>query len=145
MGNIDIARGIAIELFGFENLKDDLDGILSPNALALLCKDSELELSFSGEFVNGFQFGFCNATKTVQTDVGVCIGSNTKQFLQNGNVIKHEMNKKLNNGLKDIEHIMIISVDRFGEEFEKNFKVCKKLFVNSKKANMFMSCYYVDF
>ena len=99
----------------------------APNLLALLCKDTKKELTFSGTNVMGFDFGFCNVTETVQTDVGVCIGSNSNQYVLDGKILQQDTSRPIDGGLKDVEHVMILLVDRFGDTDKevKNSKVRK--------------------
>ena len=89
---------------------------MAPNLLALLCKDTKKELTFSGTNVMGFDFGFCNVTEAVQTDVGICIGTNSEQYVLDGNIMQHDTSKLIDGGLKDVEHLVILLVDRFGDE-----------------------------
>ena len=115
---------MAENVFGRKSLMNALIEMLAPSVLALLCKDSELESSFTGINLTGFDFGFCNSTRTVQTDVGVCIASNPRQISKNGEVLLQEESKKMGGGLKDIEHVMIIQVDKFGYfNQEESYKV----------------------
>ena len=95
---------MAANLFGNANLKNSSFEMLAPSALALLCRNSDAEKSFPGFNFQGFDFGFCNDTWTVQTDVGVCIGGNPSQILMNGIILKQDQPRKINGGLKDIEH-----------------------------------------
>ena len=115
---------MAANLFGNDNLKNSSFEMLAPSALALLCRNSDAEKSFTGFNFQGFDFGFCNDTWTVQTDVGVCIGGNPSQILMNGIILKQDQPRKINGGLKDIEHIVIIQVDEFSKSNEKqSYKV----------------------
>ena len=114
---------MAATLFGNENLKSDSSQILAANVLTLFCKDTEIEPAFSGTNVRGFDFGFCNYTKTVQTDVGICSGSNPNLYMFNGNILQQDISKKIDDGLKDVEHIMILLVDKFGVKERSSFEV----------------------
>ena len=114
---------IAGSLFGKDNLKNDSSILFASNPLALFCKDSKNGL-LQGDDVNGFQSKFCNLTKIVQTDVGICVSSNPTQHLSNGYIHLNELTNKINRGLKEIEHTMIIQVDRFAHDSAQNFSVC---------------------
>ena len=118
-----LGRQMAANIFGMKNIKNESVEMLSQNALALLCKDSKRESSFAGLNVTGFKFGFCKSAQTVQTDVGVCIGANNNQILLEGNVLLKEEPKKIKEGLKDVEHVMVIQVDKFGNLNGEDFKV----------------------
>ena len=119
----ELGRQMAANIFGMKNLKNDSVETLSQNALALLCKDSKRESSFAGLNVTGFKFGFCKRAHTVQTDVGVCIGANTNQILMDGKILQQEEPSKVKEGLKDVEHVMVIQVDKFGNLNGEGFKV----------------------
>ena len=122
-----IDRMIAGYMFGESNLKNNSKEMLASNPLVLLCKDTEQESSFTGIDVKGFDFGFCNNTQTVQTDVGKCIGGYPDQVLINGKIHLQEKTNKIGAGLKDVEHIMIIQTDKFGTINEQSYKVLVKV------------------
>ena len=115
---------IAGSLFGKDNLKNDSSILFASNPLALFCKNSKTE-ALNGDTVNGFQSKFCNSTKIVQTDVGICISSNPTQHSKNGYIRLIEATKNINRGLKEIEQTLIIQVDRFAQENNKDFRVSK--------------------
>ena len=117
-----IIRQIASKLFGENNLKNHSNDFLSTNPLALFCKENK-QLSFQGIKVDGFNFHFCNNTQQIQTDVGVCIASSSKVNLIDGKVSFHDTFDIINAGVKDAEHMIVISVDKFGYANESNFKV----------------------
>ena len=94
---------------------DSEEIVLGSNPLALLCKDSNLQESFQGFNVDGFEVEFCNKTNLIQTDVGICVGSDAKQAIFNGNIFKTNERKMVEGGRKDVEHIMILMVDKFGQ------------------------------
>ena len=49
-----------------------------------------------------------------------------------GKVYQHDVSDIINAEVKDAEHVMIISVQRFGSEDKNNFKVqCKSMYKNS--------------
>ena len=58
---------------------------------------------------------FCNKTNSIQTDVGICVGSDAKQAIFNGNIFKTNEMKMVEGGRKDVEHVMILMVDKFGQ------------------------------
>ena len=115
----DLERKFAELLFGKENLKNESNSRTAPNPLVLFCKDSDEE-EFSGTRIKGFEFNFCNSTEIVQTDVGVCIGSNTRQHVTNGKIVQKVQSMKVDAGLKDVEHILVISVNEFGNYIHHN-------------------------
>ena len=114
---------MAATLFGNENLKNNSNQILASNVLTLLCKDTEIEQTFSGTNVRGFDFGFCNDSKTVQTDVGFCSGSNANMYVFERNIVQQDGSKKISEGLKNVEHIMILLVDKFWDKEDSHFEV----------------------
>ena len=116
-----IIKQIASELFGEDNLKNEPYGFLSTNPLALFCKENKQ--SFQGIKFDGFDFQFCNTTHKIQTDVGVCIASSSKINLLDGKVSFHDNFDVVNAGVKDAEHMIVMSVDKFGYADESNFKV----------------------
>ena len=123
-----VARKIAEVMFGKQNLKNISKEMLSMNALVIFCKDSERAPSFSGTTINGFDFMFCNSTQTIQTDVGFCTANNPMQYMKDGKIYQNVgRTLKIEEELKDVEHIMILSPDKFGEKNDPNFKV-KHLF-----------------
>ena len=123
-----IDREMAGNIFGNDNLKNASYEMLAPSALAILCRNSDVEKSFTGFNFQGFDFGFCNDTWSVQTDVGVCIGGNPSQILMNGNILKQDQPRKINGGLKDIEHIVIIQVDEFSKSNEEQSYKVRRVF-----------------
>ena len=121
---IGLGRKMAANIFKTKNLKNETLEILAQNVLTLLCKDSKRESSFAGLNVTSFKFGFCESAQTVQTDVGVCIGANTDQYLMEGNIHQQEEPSKIKEGLKDVEHVMVIQVDKFGDLNGESYEVC---------------------
>ena len=99
--------------------------MIVPNPLVLFCKENR-KGSFYGNAINGFPFKFCDKTKPVQTDVGICITSIPRQFLLDDNIMQQKPSGKNNDGgLKYIEHTMMMIVDKFGDAAdESDFKVC---------------------
>ena len=120
-----ITKQIASKLFGERNLKIDSDDFLSSNPLVLFCRENKQSLQ--GIKINGFDFHFCNKSQIIQTDVGNCITSNSKLNLIDGKVYKHDVSDIINAEVKDAEHVMIISVQRFGSEDKNDFKVQYKI------------------
>ena len=103
------------------NLKNDVHDTPSTNPLALFCKENKQ--SFEGIEVDGFDFHFCNKTQKIQTEVGVCIASSSLVSLVDGKVSMNDNFDVINAGVKDAEHVMMISVDKFGNPDENSVKV----------------------
>ena len=116
-----VLKQIASKLFGENNLKNDSYDFLSTNPLALFCKENKQ--SFEGIEIDGFDFHFCKKTQKIQTEVGVCIASSSLVGLVNGKISMHDKFEVINAGVKDAEHVMIISVDKFRNPDESDFKV----------------------
>ena len=98
------------------------DFCMLANPLVILCKNNKRQ-SFNGIEINEFSFKICNDTKTIQTDVGICVASNPRQILLDGSILKENKGEKVNGGLKDIEHVAILTVDKFGDTKPLSFKV----------------------
>ena len=106
-------------------MKINSDDFLSSNPLVLFCRENKQSLQ--GIKIDGFDFHFCNKLQIIQTDVGNCITSNSKLNLIDGKVYKHDVSDIINAEVKDAEHVMIISVQRFGSEDKNDFKVQSKI------------------
>ena len=102
-------------------MKDDSNDFLSSNPLVLFCRENKQFLQ--GIKIDGFDFHFCNKSHIIQTDVGNCITSNSKLNLVDGKVYKNDFSDVINAEVKDAEHVMIVSVDRFGSDVKNDFKV----------------------
>ena len=120
----NVERKIAESLFGKENLKSS--HILASNPLVLFCKDRKNE-QFKGDLLNGFDFRFCNTTKTVQTDVGICVTSNPTQYVNDGHIHRSDESdfNHFNGGLRESEHVMIIQSDKYMKKENLDFSVSK--------------------
>lgn len=115
---------VAEELFGKANMKENLTEMIAGSPLTLFCKDS-IRKELSGDFIDGFNFAFCNRSKSVQTDVGVCIATDPIQYLENGKIFATESISQIEEGLKDIEHVIVLLVDKIGlVNNPPNYKVC---------------------
>ena len=120
---------IAERLFGKENLDDQI--ALSSNPLVLFCKERQNQ-PFLGESVDGFQSKFCNQTRIVQTDVGLCVSNNPGHYVKNGKIVEIDRVTYHDQILKNIENVIIINIDRYGQsndfnvsnmsEYVKNYK-----------------------
>ena len=98
--------------------------MISGSPLALLCKESKRK-EFFGDTVDGFDIEFCNSSKVIQTDVGTCIATDPIQYLENRKIFSSDDISYMKEGLKDIEHVMVLHVDKFGLLNEPpNYKVC---------------------
>ena len=117
-------KKIAEDLFKKGNLKSDSMISFATNPLILFCKESK-HSSFDGVNVNGFQTKFCNNTKMIQTDVGTCVASNPRYYINEGNILQ---NTKVNNNsrmFKDIQQVLILNVNKYGQ---LGFNVCITMF-----------------
>ena len=111
--SISNAQDLAEELFGKANIKANLTQMIGGSPLTYFCKHSTRK-KFSGDLIESLNFAFCNRSKKVQTDVGVCIATDPIQYLENGKVFATEGNIQIKEGLKDIEHVIVLFVDKFG-------------------------------
>ena len=115
-------KKIAEDLFKKGNLKSDSMISFATNPLVLFCKESK-HSSFDGVKIGGFQTKFCNNTKMIQTDVGTCVASNPRYYINEGNILQNA--EVINNSgmFKDIEQVFILNVNEFGHF--QGFKVCQ--------------------
>ena len=86
--------------------------VLTNDPLVLMCKDDKYEDLYGNE-LDGFSFKFCNKTSYVQTDVGLCISTDSFMHQDNGKIIKKVFETTLSDGLRNIEHLMVLSVSKF--------------------------------
>ena len=108
-------RNLAIALFGEDNLfQNGTSNYIALNPITLFCTDSK-QKKFFGDLVPGFDFEFCNKTQTVQTDVGLCISTNPTQYLLNEEIVSRPFEVKIAEDLRNVEHLMVISVDKLGK------------------------------
>lgn len=115
--SISSEKQMAEELFGKDNLKADHTKMIAGSPLALFCKDSKRK-EFFGDTIEGLDFAFCNKSNIIQTDVGSCIATNPIQFLENGKIKSKNGIIYIEEGLKDIEHVLVLLVDK--TEFVNN-------------------------
>ena len=64
---------------------------------------------------------FCNKTKYVQTDVGICFANNPGLYLNEGEIVSQTLDNTVNGDLRNAEHLFVLSVDKFENPME--FKV----------------------
>ena len=64
---------------------------------------------------------FCNKTKYVQTDVGICFANNPGLYLNEGEIVSQPLDNTVNGDLRNAEHLFVLSVDKFENPME--FKV----------------------
>ena len=120
MKEVDQGSEFAAMLFGEENLQKNQTNEIAPNPLALFCTDTSDEMLI-GDKIAGFADAiFCNKTKHVQTDVGVCVSSDPVMYLQDD----------LQEDLRNAEHLIVVSVDKF--QNPDDFKVILKEIENLK-------------
>ena len=115
--SISSENQMAGELFGKDNLKADHTKMIAGSPLALFCKDSKRK-EFFGDTIEGLDFAFCNKSNVIQTDVGSCIATNPIQFFENGKISSKNGITYIEEGLKDIEHVIVLLVDK--SEFVNN-------------------------
>ena len=116
-----VIRKISSKLFGENNLKNHSYDFISTNPLALFCKENKQ--AFQGTEIDGYAAHFCNKTQKIQADVGKCIASNSMFNVIDGKVSVHDNFDTINAGVKDAEHLIMISVDMFGSADDNDFKV----------------------
>ena len=124
MKEVDQGSEFAAILFGEENLIKNSTNENAPNPLALFCTDTNDEMLI-GDKIAGFADAiFCNKTKHVQTDVGVCVSSDSVMYLQDGEVMILPSGDKMQEDLRNAEHLIVVSVDKF--QNPDDFKVIHK-------------------
>ena len=94
-------------------VKSNQQSNLANDPLILLCKDDIYSQSFGIE-VDGFSFKFCNKTTIVQTDVGLCIASDSSISLKEEKLVKNAQQQRISNDLRNVEHLMVLSVSKIG-------------------------------
>ena len=100
-------------LFGEGNLLKNQTNEIAPNPLVLFCTDTNDEMLI-GDKIAGFANAiFCNKTEHVQTDVGVCVSSDPVMYLQDGEVMILPSGDKMQEDLRNAEHLIVVSVDKF--------------------------------
>ena len=113
----------AQELFG-KDMVTNLTTMIAGNNLAFFCKDSKRK-HFFGDSIQGIDIAFCNRSKVIQTDVGTCIATDPTQYFENGKILASDDTNYIGDGLKDIEHVMVLLVDKIGlVNNPPNYKVC---------------------
>ena len=110
---------IAKKLFGIHHSNQNSTKI-SYDPLVLMGKDN-INQKPIGIGIDGFTIRFCNKTFNVQTDVGVCVATNPLNHLEEKKIVKRSSNPHISNGIRNVEHLMVISVSKFGRL--DNFKV----------------------
>ena len=81
--------------------------------MAIFCTN-KTENDVFGDTVEGFSTSvFCNKTKYVQTDVGICVANDPVQYWYDGKVIGQATESTIEKGLRNAEHLIILSVDKF--------------------------------
>ena len=114
-------KDIAVSLFGKDNISQNLTHQIAPNPLVLFCSDSKNQ-PFDGDKVDGYSLRFCSKYLPVQTDVGICVGSNSIQYWHESEIVERSLEDKIQDDLRNIEHLVVLSIDKFGEPYE--FDVC---------------------
>ena len=122
----------AIKHFGEDNTLNITSSETTPNPLVLFCTKSNKNDVLGGQTIANFSdLVFCNSTKYVQTDVGICYGQNPILFWKDDEVTVQPFENTLNEDLRNAEHVFILSVDKF--ENPKGFKV---LSIELHKSNI---------
>lgn len=109
---------IAEKLFG--NHSNQNATKISDDPLVLISKDNINQKSFGIE-IDGFTIRFSNKTFNVQTDVGVCVATDPLNHLEDKRIVKRSSSSQISNGIRNVEHLMVISVSKIGRL--DNFKV----------------------
>ena len=87
--------------------------MIAGSPLVLFCKDSKIK-DYFGDMADGLNVSFCNRSKPIQTDVGACIATDPMQYSENGNIFATDDIIYNKDGLKDIEHTIVLLVDKIG-------------------------------
>ena len=103
---------ITEQLFGLNDLNQNFTN-LANDPLILLCKDDIYEQSFGTE-VDGFSIKFCNKTTLVQTDVGLCVASDSTISYEEEKLVRNSQQQSVSNDLRNVEHLMVLSVSKIG-------------------------------
>ena len=114
-------KDVSAKLFGEKQISNQISSQTTPNPLAIFCtKNTENDII--GDTVEGFSnVVFCNKTNHAQTDVGICIANNAVQYWNNGKILVHMTESKIEEDLRNAEHLILLSVDKF--ENPSSFKV----------------------
>ena len=103
---------IAAHLFG-TNYSHQYGTQLTYDPLIVLCKDDINEQSIGTE-IDGLSVRLCNKTNNVQTDVGVCIASDPTMILNERKIVTQTSSIHFSDGLRNVEHLMVINVNKLG-------------------------------
>ena len=113
MNNQSNLKDVSAKLFGEDQILNQTSSQTTPNPLAIFCtKNTENEVI--GDTIEGFStMTFCNKTNHVQTDVGICISNDAVQYWDKGKVLVHMTESKVEEDLRNAEHLILLSVDNF--------------------------------
>ena len=115
-------KEFATILFGKDDLSKNITNDIAPNSLVFFCTNTNDEM-LDGDEIAGFVHAiFCNKTEHVQTDVGVCVSSDPVMYLKDGQVLSMPSDNKLQEDLRNAEHLIVVSVDKFQDP--EDFTVC---------------------
>ena len=131
----------AVSLFGKDNISQNLTHQIAPNPLVLFCSDSKNQ-PFDGDKVDGYSLRFCSKYLPVQTDVGICVGSNSIQYWHESEIVERSLEDKIQDDLRNIEHLVVLSIDKFGEPYE--FDVCSITFALNQFTKTFITNIFSD-
>ena len=109
------SKGVSAILFGKDQILNQTSSQRTPNPLAIFCM-RHTENDIFGDTIEGFSnLVFCNMTKHVQTDVGICIANDPAQYWYEGKVFGQAIDSEIKEDLRNAEHVMILSTDKFEE------------------------------
>ena len=112
---------IAKKLFGEENTLNITSSKTTPNPLLLFCTKSNINEGFGQTIANFSNLVFCDDTKYIQTDVGICHTQNPVMLWNQDQLSVQNLEGKLEENLRNTEHLFILSLDKF--ENPSSFKV----------------------
>ena len=106
-------KDVSAKLFGEKQISNQTSSQTTPNPLAIFCtKNTENDII--GDTVEGFSnVVFCNKTNHAQTDVGICIANDAVQYWDKGKILVHMTESKIEEDLRNAEHLIFLSVDKF--------------------------------
>lgn len=103
----------AKNLFGEENTFDVTSSKTAPNPLTIFCTKSNIDEGFGQTIANFSNLVFCDDTKYIQTDVGICHAQNPIIFWNQDQLSVQHLDRTLEENLRNAEHLIILSLDKF--------------------------------
>ena len=131
-------KDVSAKLFGEKQISNQISSQTTPNPLAIFCtKNTENDII--GDTVEGFSnVVFCNKTNHVQTDVGICNANDAVQYWDKGKILVHMTDSKVEEDLRNAEHLILLSVDNF--ENPSSFTVW---FIKILISYIYSNCIYL--